>query len=118
LGLMDNLKLGFWTKMRKIILPATFPYIIAGMSSTINSAWGGLAIGEYWPDIYQSQTLEVRTGLMKALAVADNQGNLALVGWLSLIFAIIVVIYSVLFTRKMMDLARKKYVAEEGIYAA
>ncbi|MFP3162515.1 MAG: ABC transporter permease subunit [Acidianus hospitalis] len=116
--LMDNLKLGFWTKMRKIILPATFPYIIAGMSSTINSAWGGLAIGEYWPDIYQSQTLEVRTGLMKALAVADNQGNLALVGWLSLIFAIIVVIYSVLFTRKMMDLARKKYVAEEGIYAA
>ncbi len=116
--LMDNLKLGFWTKMRKIILPATFPYIIAGLSSTINSAWGGLAIGEYWPDIYQSQTLEVKTGLMKALAVADNQGNLPLVGWLSLLFAIVVVIYSVLFTRRMMDLARKKYVAEEGIYAA
>ncbi|BDC18045.1 ABC transporter permease subunit [Acidianus sp. HS-5] len=116
--LMDNLKLGFWTKMRRIILPATFPYIIAGLSSTINSAWGGLAIGEYWSDIYQSQTLEVKTGLMKALALADNQGNLPLVGWLSLIFAIVVVIYSVLFTRKMMDLARNKYVAEEGIYAA
>lgn len=115
--LMDNLKLGFWTKMRKIIIPATFPYIVAGMSSTINSAWGGLAIGEYWPNIYQSQTLEVSTGLMKALAVADNQGNLALVGWLSFIFAIVIVIYSLLFTRRMMDLARKKYVAEEGVYA-
>ncbi|ARM77016.1 sugar ABC transporter permease [Acidianus manzaensis] len=115
---MKNMKLGFWTKMRKVILPATFPYIIAGMSSTINSAWGGLAIGEYWQDIINGKTLEVQHGLMKALAVADNQGNLALVGWLSLLFAIIVVIYSIVFTRRMMDLARKKYVAEEGVYAA
>ena len=34
--------------------------------------------------------------------------------WGSFIFGIIVAIYSVLFTRKMMDLAQKKYVAEEG----
>ncbi|AWR96411.1 ABC transporter permease subunit [Acidianus sulfidivorans JP7] len=115
---MKNTKLGFGTRMRKIILPATFPYIISGISSTINSAWGGLAIGEYWPNIVNGKTLEVQHGLMKALAVADNQGNLALVGWLSLLFAIIVVIYSIVFTRRMMDIARKKYVAEEGIYAA
>jgi len=39
-----------------------------------------------------------------------------LAAWLSLLFGIIVVIYSILFTRKLMDLARKKYIAEEGIY--
>ena len=115
---MDNLNLSFWQRMSKIVIPSTFPYIVSGLTSTINSAWGGLAIGEYWPDIYDGKTLEVHTGLMKYLALADAQGNLAVVGWLSLIFSIIVVIYSVLFTRRLMDLAREKYVVEEGIYAA
>lgn len=115
---MKNLKLSFWTKMRKIIIPGTFPYIVAGISSTVNSAWGGLAVGEYWPDIVENQTLQVQHGLMKALAIANNEGNIALVGWLSFLFGIIVVIYSILFTRRMMDLARKKYIAEEGIYTA
>jgi len=36
----------------------------------------------------------------------------------SLLFAIVVAIYGVLFTRNLMDLARKKYVIEEGIFAA
>ncbi|EZQ11105.1 sugar ABC transporter permease [Candidatus Acidianus copahuensis] len=116
--IMKNYKMGFRTRMRRVLLPGTFPYIVAGLSSTINSAWGGLAIGEYWPDIFAGHTLEVKIGLMKAIALADNHGDLALVGWLSLIFAIVVVIYSILFTRRMMDLAREKYVAEEGVYAA
>jgi len=115
---MDNLNMGFWQRLRKVVIPSAFPYIVAGMTSTVNSAWGGLAIGEYWPQIYNSYNLEVRTGLMKELALADAKGQLALVGWLSLIFAVIVVIYSIFFTRKLLDLARKKYVAEEGIYAA
>ncbi|MBP1356879.1 MAG: ABC transporter permease subunit, partial [Sulfolobus sp.] len=116
--LMANLNLSFWQKLRKIILPATFPYIIAGISSTINSAWGGLAIGEYWPDIYNNYTLQVRTGYMKDIAIYTQQGNIAFAAWSSLIFGIIVVIYSIFFTRKLMDIARKRYIAEEAIYAA
>jgi len=116
--IMKNYDLTFWQKMRYIILPGTFPYIIVGLSSTINSAWGGLAIAEYWPNIIQNYNLYVHTGLMKTIDVAVNEGNLALASWVSLFFGIIVIIYSVLFTRKLMDLARKKYIAEEGIYLA
>ena len=116
--IMKNYDLTFWQKMRYIILPGTFPYIIAGLSSTINSAWGGLAIGEYWPDIIQNYNLCVHTGLMKTIDVATNEGNIALASWVSVFFGIIVIIYSILFTRKLMDLARKKYIAEEGIYLA
>ncbi|MCG3108287.1 hypothetical protein L3N51_00568 [Metallosphaera sp. J1] len=115
---MDNLNLTFWQRLRRVVIPSAMPYIVAGLTSTVNSAWGGLAIGEYWPDIYDGRTLQVHQGLMKELALADSQGNLALVGWLSILFAIVVVIYSLFFTRKLMDLARQKYVAEEGIYAA
>jgi NitT/TauT family transport system permease protein len=114
--IMKNYNLSFFKKMRYIIIPSAFPYIIAGLSSTVNSAWGGLAIGEYWPNIVQNENLCVKTGLMKDIAVATNNGNIALAAWLSLLFGIIVVIYSILFTRKLMDLARKKYIAEEGIY--
>ena len=39
--IMRNLNLGFFMKMRRVILPSTFPYLISGVSSTINSAWGG-----------------------------------------------------------------------------
>ncbi|MCY0862321.1 MAG: ABC transporter permease subunit [Metallosphaera prunae] len=115
---MDNLNLTFWQRLRRVVIPSAMPYIVAGLTSTVNSAWGGLAIGEYWPDIYDGRTLEVHQGLMRELALADSQGKLALVGWLSILFAIVVVIYSLFFTRKLMDLARQKYVAEEGIYAA
>ncbi len=113
-----NLKLGYFKKMRKVIIPSTFPYLISGISSTINSAWGGLMIGEYWPNIYGTHSLSVHTGLMKTIDIATASGDLALAAWGSLIFGIIVAIYSVLFTRKMMDLAQKKYVAEEGVYSA
>ena len=53
---------------------------------------------------------------MKSIAVATANGNIPLAAWDSLIFGIVVMIYSIFFTRKMMDLAREKYVAEEGIY--
>ncbi|QIW23459.1 ABC transporter permease subunit [Sulfolobus sp. S-194] len=116
--IMKNYDFRFWQKLRYVIIPGTFPYIIAGLSSTINSAWGGLAIGEYWPDIIQNYNLEVHTGMMKLIDVSTNEGNIVLASWVSLIFGIIVAVYSILFTRKLMDLARKKYIAEEGIYLA
>ncbi|MGC8568989.1 MAG: ABC transporter permease subunit [Nitrososphaeria archaeon] len=116
--IMENYEMSFLTKMRRIILPATFPYLIAGLSSTINSAWGGLMIGEYWPDIYDSHTLEAKYGLMKLLDIWTYSGNIGLAAWSSLVFAIIVVVFSITFTTKLMDLARKRYVVEEGIFAA
>jgi NitT/TauT family transport system permease protein len=116
--IMKNLDMGFFKKMRYVIIPSTFPYLISGISSTINSAWGGLEIGEYWPDIAGGKTLQVHIGLMKTIDIATKNGNIALAAWGSFLFAIIVSVYSILFTRKMMDLARKKYIAEEGIYSA
>ncbi|EQD77264.1 binding-protein-dependent transport system inner membrane component [mine drainage metagenome] len=115
---MKNLNLGYFKKMRYIILPSTFPYLVTGITSTINSAWGGLMIGEYWPNIAGKRTLTVQYGLMKIIDLSTSNGNIAIAAWGSFLFAIIVAIYSILFTKKMMDLARKKYVVEEGIYAA
>ncbi len=114
---MDNFNMNYWQKMRYIILPSTFPYIISGLTSTINSAWGGLMIGEYWINL-DGHNLEVRHGLMKLLDIWTEEGNITLAGWASFIFGIVVIIFAILFTRKMMELAREKYVMEEGIFAA
>jgi NitT/TauT family transport system permease protein len=116
--LTQNYKISFFTKMRRIILPATFPYLVTGLSSTINSAWGGLAVVEYWPNIYGSHTLQVHTGMMKVISSSLATGDVGIAAWTSLLFAIVVGVYSIVFTRNLMDLARKKYVIEEGIYAA
>ncbi|MGC8558319.1 MAG: ABC transporter permease subunit, partial [Nitrososphaeria archaeon] len=116
--IMENHELGFFTRMRRIILPATFPYLIAGLSSTIDSAWGGLMIGEYWPDIIRGKTLEVNVGLMKMLDIFTYQGKIGLAAWSSLLFAIVVTIFSIFFTKKLMTIAREKYIIEEGVYAA
>ncbi len=116
--LMENYNMSFFTKIRKIVLPATFPYLVTGLSSTINSAWGGLAVGEYWPHIYDNQSLVVNTGMMKIISENMASGNIGLAAWTSLLFAIVVGVYSIVFTRNLMDLARKKYVIEEGIYHA
>ena len=45
-------------------------------------------------------------------------GQIAAAAYVSLLFAIVVAIYGIVFTRNLMDLARKKYVVEEGIFAA
>ncbi|MFP3266648.1 MAG: ABC transporter permease subunit, partial [Thermoproteus sp.] len=116
--LMDNLSLTYWERLRLILLPATMPYLVAGISSTINSAWGGLAIGEYWPDIYGGRDLAVGNGLMKLIALSTAEGNIALAAWASLIFGVVVVLFSIFFTRRLMDLAQKRYIAEEAVYAA
>lgn len=116
--IMDNLNLSFWDRLRIVVLPSTFPYIVSGMTATINGAWGGLAIGEHWPNIYGDRSLEVGQGLMRELALASERGDLALLAWLSLLFSISVAIYAILITRRLMDLARRKYIAEEAIFAA
>jgi NitT/TauT family transport system permease protein len=115
---MRNYNLGFLKRMRYVILPATFPYLVIGLSSTINSAWAGLALGEYWPNIYGSRTLEAGTGMMKYLTQNIAQGHIDNAAWVSLLFAVVVVVYATVFTRKLMDLARKKYVIEEGVFLA
>ena len=115
---MRNNELGLLTRMRRIILPGTFPYLITGISSTINSAWAGIAIGEYWPNIFGKHSLEVEHGMMKYISINMANGQVASAAWVSFLFAIVVAIYGIVFTRNLMDLARRKYVVEEGVYAA
>jgi NitT/TauT family transport system permease protein len=115
---MRNHELSFLTRMRHIILPGTFPYLITGISSTINSAWAGIEIGEYWPNIDGSHSLEVRDGMMKYIGLNMSNGQVGNAAWVSLLFAVVVAVYGIVFTRNLMDLARRKYVVEEGVYAA
>lgn len=116
--LMRNHELNMFTRLRRVILPVTFPYLIAGLSSTINSSWGGLAIVEYWNNIYANHSLQVQVGMMKIITYNTSNGNIGLAAWTSLLFAIVVIIFGIVFTRNLMDLARRKYVVEEGIYQA
>ncbi len=116
-----NYHIPFWTKMRRVIFPSTLPYLITGLSSTINSAWAGIAIGEFWPGIAPSvstQGLQVKNGMMYYISSNMAAGNIAPAAYVSLLFAIVVAIYGIVFTRNLMDLARRKYVIEEGIFAA
>ena len=115
---MRNYELSWRSRMRRIIIPGTFPYLVTGISSTINSAWAGIEIGEFWPNIDGSHSLEVRDGMMKYIGLNMANGHVENAAWVSLLFAIIVAIYGIVFTRNLMDLARKKYVVEEGVYAA
>ena len=115
---MRNHQLGFFDRMRRIIIPAAFPYLVTGISSTINSAWAGIAIGEYWPNIFGNHSLVTSVGMMKFIGFNLGKGDIGAAAWVSLIFAIVVFVYGLVFTRRLMDVARKRYVVEEGVYAA
>jgi NitT/TauT family transport system permease protein len=115
---MRNHEIGYFTRMRRVIIPATFPYLVTGLSSTINSCWAGLAIGEYWVGIFKNHSLVASVGMMKYIGFNLAMGDIGAAAWVSLLFAVVVILYGLFFTRNLMDLARKKYVVEEGIYAA
>jgi NitT/TauT family transport system permease protein len=121
LDVVRNHQVPFWTRMRRVILPASLPYLITGLSSTINSAWAGMAIGEYWPDIAPKVApagLQAPFGMMYYITYNMANGAIGPAAYVSLLFALVVAIYGIIFTRNLMDLARKKYVVEEGIFAA
>jgi NitT/TauT family transport system permease protein len=118
---VENHQIRFLTKMRRVIFPASLPYLITGISSTINSAWAGIAIGEFWPNIApgtSARGLQAPFGMMYYISSNISKGAIAPAAYVSLLFAIVVAIYGIAFTRNLMDLARKKYVVEEGIFAA
>ena len=118
---VQNYQLRFLTKLRRVIFPASLPYLITGLSSTINSAWAGIAIGEFWPDIAPKTSatgLQAPFGMMYYISSNISKGYVAPAAYVSLLFAIVVSIYGIAFTRNLLDLARKKYVVEEGIFAA
>jgi NitT/TauT family transport system permease protein len=115
---MRNHELSFFARMKRIIIPAAFPYLITGISSTINSAWAGIAIGEFWPNIYDGHSLLANVGMMKFIGFNLAKGDIGSAAWVSLIFAVVVFVYGLVFTRRLMDIARKRYVVEEGVYAA
>lgn len=56
--------------------------------------------------------------MMKIITSTTANGNVGIAAWTSILFAIVVIIFGIVFTRNLMDLARKKYVVEEGIYQA
>jgi NitT/TauT family transport system permease protein len=117
----ENYRLPFFLKMRRVIFPASLPYMITGLSSTINSAWAGIAIGEFWPNIAPTVApngLQAKFGMMYYISSNMAKGDIGAAAYVSLLFAIVVAIYGIAFTRNLMDLARKKYVVEEGIFAA
>jgi len=121
LDVVRNHEVPFWTKMRRVILPASLPYLITGLSSTINSAWAGMAIGEFWPDIAPQvapRGLQAPFGMMYYITSNIAKGAIGPAAYVSLLFAVVVAIYGIVFTRNAMDLARRKYVVEEGIFAA
>jgi NitT/TauT family transport system permease protein len=106
-----------FTDLRTIILPTKFQYLTAGISSTLNSSWGGLAVAEYWPRINGSLTLQVHVGMMKL--ITSNVANVAnghtviAARASSLLFAIVATIFGIILTKDLMDLASKRYVVEE-----
>ena len=121
LDVVNNHEIPFWAKMKRVILPASLPYLITGLSSTINSAWAGMAIGEFWPDIAPKVApngLQAPFGMMYYITSNMAKGAIGPAAYVSLLFAVVVAIYGIVFTRNLMDLARRKYVVEEGVFAA
>jgi NitT/TauT family transport system permease protein len=56
--------------------------------------------------------------MMKFIGFNLGRGDIGAAAWVSLIFAMVVFVYGIVFTRRLMDVARKRYVVEEGVYAA
>ncbi|MRN61420.1 MAG: hypothetical protein FIO03_05130 [Nitrosopumilales archaeon] len=103
-----------FTDLRTIILPTKFQYLTTGLSSTINSSWGGLAVAEYWPRINGSLTLQVHVGMMKLITSNVANGHTVIAARASsLLFAIVATIFGIILTKNLMDLASKRYVVEE-----
>jgi len=64
------------------------------------------------------QGLQAPFGMMYSITSNMANGALGPAAYVSLLFALVVAVYGIVFTRNLMDLARKKYVVEEGIFAA
>ena len=92
--------------MKKLILPAIFPYLITALVTASGGAWNASIVSEYVT--FQNQTY-ITVGLGASIAAAANAGNFPVLLAGTLIMAIFVVALNRLIWKRLYALAERRY---------
>lgn len=100
------LQLGTWTKWKKLILPALFPYIITGAIAAGGGAWNASIVAEYVD--FAGKTIYT-TGIGSLIARATASGDYPLLLASTLVMIFTVVLINRLVWRRLYRVAQERY---------
>jgi len=93
-------------RWRRLILPATFPYLVTGMLTASGGAWNASIVAEYFH--FQGKALSVR-GLGASISRATDSGNLPVLLAATLVMSVIVVTVNRVLWQRLYRLAATRY---------
>jgi len=102
-------RLGTVERWKKLLLPATFPYLITGFVTASGGAWNASIVAEYFR--FHGQTFTI-TGLGAAISRATDSGNFPMLLAGTLVMASLVVTMNRLVWRRLYGLAATRYKLE------
>jgi NitT/TauT family transport system permease protein len=102
-------RLGTVERWKKLLLPATFPYLITGFVTASGGAWNASIVAEYFR--FHGQTFTI-TGLGAAISHATDTGNFPMLLGGTLVMASLVVTMNRLVWRRLYGLAATRYKLE------
>jgi NitT/TauT family transport system permease protein len=95
-----------WTRWRRLILPAIFPYLVTGMITATGGAWNASIVAEYVT--FGGRTYQT-IGLGATISAAANDANFPVLLAGTLVMALVVVVVNRLLWRRLYRLAAEKY---------
>lgn len=102
----DNMQLHGWLRWKRFLLPAIFPYALTGAITAAGASWNASIVAEiiHWGNI----TLTA-TGLGSFITINTQDGNFAQLALGIVVMCAWVVLFNVLFWRKLYQFAERRF---------
>lgn len=106
---VDSLQVGRWLWWRRLVLPATFPYLVTGSIAAVGGAWNASILAEYvtWGP-HQLQA----TGLGAYIAEATAKGHFPQLALGIVVMCVYVLVINRLLWKPLYDLAERRFHVE------
>jgi NitT/TauT family transport system permease protein len=102
-------RLGWWERVRRVDLPAMFPFLVTGWVTAAGGAWNTTIVAEYVQTGIGQADVRMTTGIGSLIAYATDQGDYALLAGSTLALAVFVIIFNRLVWHRLYGLSATRF---------
>ncbi len=102
-------RLGWWARLRRVDLPAMFPFLVTGWVTAAGGAWNTTIVAEYVQTGVGQGDVRMTAGIGSLIALATDQGDYALLAASTMALAVFVIIFNRLVWHRLYGLSATRF---------
>ena len=102
-------RLGWWARLRRVDLPAMFPFLVTGWVTAAGGAWNTTIVAEYVQTGVGQGDVRMTAGIGSLIALATDQGDYALLAASTMALAVFVIVFNRLVWHRLYGLSATRF---------